>query len=730
MNPPEALPPFCRSRPLLAILVISVLGLFVELMLIRWIGTEVRIFAYLQNTVLVVCFLGLGLGAFTCRQSVDFRRLLTPLLVLLLLLAIPFTRRALGSISEMLGSLEGVMIWHQAISEQPIKTFGYVFLGLATTFLLLLLIAEIFVPIGRCLGRLLDDHPNTIRAYSVNVIGSLLGIWGFVALSVLYLPPGVWMALAAMLLVPFLWRGSHARLNTGLLFGCVGLAWIAGLDQKAISVHWSPYQKLVLREIEDREGKVGELSVEVNNTGFQAIVDLREETVLADPERYPPKMRGCSQYDLPSLLHPHPQSLLAVGAGTGNDVAGALRQGVKEVVAVEIDPAIIDIGTRHHPEKPYDSPRVTVVNDDARSYFAGCRRKFDVISFGLLDSHTMTSMTNAQLDHYVYTRESMEQAKSLLTEHGVVVLSFAAVKPFIEDRIAGTLRSVFGEEPICFGLPSTHYGWGGTMFIAGDLETAREQIATNRPLAAMVAEWQQKFPVALSYTTPITTDDWPYLYLESRHIPILFFFLVGLMALLMWRFQRKLQMPNLLKSWSLSHWHFFFLGAAFLLLEVQNISKASVVLGNTWWVSAVIISGVLIMVLLANAITERFPNIPRGPVYLALCGSCVILYFVDISRFASMPFASKAIIVGGLTTLPMFFSGLVFIRSFSLTPSKHEALGANLMGALAGALLQSITYWSGIKALLLIVTVLYLLAAITATLSTQDRRVGPNPVPV
>jgi len=154
-----------------------------------------------------------------------------------------------------------------------------------------------------------------------------------------------------------------------------------------------------------------------------------------------------------------------------------------------------------------------------------------------------------------------------------------------------------------------------------------------------------------------------------------------------------------------------------------------VVLGNTWWVSAVIISGVLIMVLLANAITERFPNIPRVPVYLALCGSCLALYFVDISQFASMPFASKAIIVGGLTTLPMFFSGLVFIRSFSLTPSKHEALGANLMGALAGALLQSITYWSGIKALLLIVTVLYLLAAITATLSTQVRRTVPSPVP-
>ena len=48
---------------------VSVLGLFLELMLIRWIGTEIRIFAYLQNTVLVVCFMGLGLGCLTCRKA-------------------------------------------------------------------------------------------------------------------------------------------------------------------------------------------------------------------------------------------------------------------------------------------------------------------------------------------------------------------------------------------------------------------------------------------------------------------------------------------------------------------------------------------------------------------------------------------------------------------------------------------------------------------------------------
>ena len=58
--------------------------------------------------------------------------------------------------------------------------------------------------------------------------------------------------------------------------------------------------------------------------------------------------------------------MLIVGAGSGNDAAGALRNGVEDVVAVEIDPAIIDFGRQYHPEQPYDDPRVRVVNDDAR----------------------------------------------------------------------------------------------------------------------------------------------------------------------------------------------------------------------------------------------------------------------------------------------------------------------------------------------------------------------------
>ena len=160
---------------------VSVLALFLELMLIRWIGTEIRIFAYLQNTVLVVCFMGLGMGCLTCRKPVVVREMLVPLVVLVLLLALPPSREVLGGISEMLTVLGDFLIWSHGISASPWHTVLSVVLGLALTFFLMVLLWDVFVPLGRMMGRLMDDHPRTIWAYSVNVAGSLVGIWLFVA---------------------------------------------------------------------------------------------------------------------------------------------------------------------------------------------------------------------------------------------------------------------------------------------------------------------------------------------------------------------------------------------------------------------------------------------------------------------------------------------------------------------------------------------------------------------
>jgi hypothetical protein len=62
----------------------------------------------------------------------------------------------------------------------------------------------------------------------------------------------------------------------------------------------------------------------------------------------------------------------------------------------------------------------------------------------------------------------------------------------------------------------------------------------------------------------------------------------------------------------------------------------------------------------------------------------------------------------------MAMSGIVFARSFSQCAAKDRALGANLLGALAGALLQSVSFLTGIRFLLVLVAAFYLAALTTA----------------
>jgi spermidine synthase len=597
-------------------------------------------------------------------------------------------------------------------------TFIYPFLGLGLTYIIMVMIVEMFIPLGRLLGRLLNEHPETIQAYSINIAGSITGVWLFVLLSFLYQPPFTWFLIFAALTFVFLDRSHRAwRFNLSLLLGIIILSWFAGMIPNTREVVWSPYQKLVLSDVNQGKG-IREYHVTVNNVSYQAMLSAKD--LVAQPEslRTEFNIKGVTQYDIPFILHPDPKSILILGAGTGNDVAGALRNGVSSITGVEIDPAIISLGQRYHPDKPYASSSVNLVNDDARSFLATSEQKFDVISFGLLDAHTSTSMTNAPLDHYVYTRESISRAKSLLADGGIMTLCFEARKPYIADRIAGVLREVFGRPPIIFRIPMSHYGPGGVMFIAGDLETASARIEKNQHLSLLIEKFRNDFPLNLSYTTKITTDDWPYIFLKAPGIPLLYCLLICLTAMLIMRNRKRLGFSGRFNLPSRENWHFFFLGAGFLLLEVQNISKASVILGNTWEVNAIIVTGVLFMILAANLLTYRFADIPLKWVYFSLFALCLLLYFVDLASFAFLPYLIKASIVGSVTTLPMLFSGIIFIRSFTLVAEKDKALGANLFGALTGAMLQSITFITGIKALLLIVLLFYVLAMITSSIKS------------
>ncbi|HMP01331.1 MAG TPA: methyltransferase domain-containing protein [Gemmatales bacterium] len=720
----------------LNLFLISVLGLFTELMLIRWIGTEIRIFAYLQNTILVVCFLGLGMGCWTCHKPAHFRMVLLPLAALIAILSVPWVRLEFAMITPRLSLIH--LIWDYSTTESSLFKGLAVAFALVQGFALMLLIWITFVPVGRILGRALDNHPRPILAYSANIAGSLVGILLYVLLCAVSTTPLIWCAVFAVIALCYLERPW--LLHLGLLAGIVAVSHLASafpdtrtstpknVTETPIGCWWSPYQKLFLIK-ETRtlpEGDHVMHTLYVNNCPYMALLDLRPEATTKLQSWYDPALTGLSQYDLPTLLQPKPGRMLIVGSGGGNDVAGGLRgpHAAEAITAVEIDPAIIRLGKEHHPEQPYQSPKVTVVNDDARAFFMNTDQRFDLIVFGLLDSHTTTAMTNARLDHYVYTEESLAQAKRLLNPGGVVVLSFEAQKPFIADRINTSLKELYNQEPLVVRVPVSAYGYGGFFFVVGDLDGVRARIEAQPRLQAFLDGLRRDYPIELPGTTRTTTDDWPYIYLETAHVPPLYFLLAVLLVVLFGVGNLLLGSRAALATWRVGHLHFFFLGAAFLLLEVQNISKAAVVLGNTWDVNAVIIASIMIIILVANLIAATWPRLPLGLAYVGLIGSAVGLYFVDLAWFGGLPYLARAAIVGLLTSLPMLFSGIVFIRSFATFTGKDVALGANLFGALIGGLLQSLTFVTGIKALLLIVAGLY-----AAAWATRPRSAGTASTP-
>jgi hypothetical protein len=157
-------------------------------------------------------------------------------------------------------------------------------------------------------------------------------------------------------------------------------------------------------------------------------------------------------------------------------------------------------------------------------------------------------------------------------------------------------------------------------------------------------------------------------------------------------------------------WHFFALGAAFLLLEVQTVSRATLLFGMTWVVNAIVISTVLVMILLSNLVESRWPKLPHWFIVAGLGVTVAQLALVPLSWFNGLTGVAKLVAASAFLTAPVFFAGLIFIRSFATCPDKAQALGSNLIGALVGGLLESLSFLTGIRALVLVVGLFYALA--------------------
>lgn len=283
------------AKALWLLFLVSAVTLFLELVLIRWVSTEVRIFAYLQSSVLVVCLLGMGMGCFASHRAVDLRRLFVPLVAIALLMALPFTYVALLSISTILAQFGDFHIW----ATKADGDWGQFVAALVLTALVLFLAWTAFIPLGQLVAGLIDAHPNTITAYSVNIFGSLVGILAFTGASALGLGPSAWFGLLALPLLYLAWNGErHRTLNTALAVAVPVLVVLASFNQRG-EVLWSPYQKLEMITHHSTDTDTGatydKRTIYVNNTGYQVALDLRPETTNRYPQLFDPDLSAMTQ---------------------------------------------------------------------------------------------------------------------------------------------------------------------------------------------------------------------------------------------------------------------------------------------------------------------------------------------------------------------------------------------------------------------------------------------------
>jgi SAM-dependent methyltransferase len=413
--------------------------------------------------------------------------------------------------------------------------------------------------------------------------------------------------------------------------------------------------------------------------------------------------------------------VLVVGAGLGNDVAAALRHGVERVDAIEIDPTILDLGRRLHPERPYSSPRVRLVNDDARAFLARSGETYDLIVFGLLDSHTLlSSMSSLRLDSYVYTEESFAQAKARLAPGGHVALSFStSVRgwEWLTARLYQMVSEAFGTEPLLLHLAYD----ASTLYLVGP--NVRERLETDPLLAELVVG-----PLPQSQPAGAATDDWPFLYLREREVPWLPYgaTLLGVLiigGILVARSLRRSE--GALDSLAGSHpagalsrgaaaeapvgldLPMFFLGAAFMLVEVKGISQLSLLFGSTWLVNALIISAVLLLALAANCFVGWWRPTHVGPAYALLLVALLADYALPPGMLVGHDLLTRTVLGTLVPLAPLLFAGVIFATLFARTKAPARAFGSNMLGALVGGLLEYASMALGFKALGLVALGLY-----------------------
>jgi hypothetical protein len=480
------------------------------------------------------------------------------------------------------------------------------------------------------------------------------------------------------------------------------------------------------------------------------------------------------------------KSAFIIGAGGGKEVLTALQYGFRKVDALEVNPSIVDLLKGRYADFTgylYSKPGVSIINDEARSWLAGTNNKYDLIQSAMVASYSASMSGIFMLtENVIYTKEAFELYFSHLEPDGILSVArwgdrerpAQILRTLNIARAALAARGVspseFGRHVILLGATDRdrHDKIGELLlslkpFSEADIAQARQFASRLGYEIEYLPDGERAQPFAdfisggSNVDAGLPTDDCPFFFTPARpgkselelglhpqamglvvlNFTLLFDLLLVVatillpaVAMLKDRFQSKAQML-------LPAWYFSCIGVAFMLVEVAQIERLTVLLGNpTYSLSVVLFS--LLLAAGSGAATLNillYLKIKTSHLFAAIVLASSIL--ITVSALASAaavdllvqePVSIRICIAAVLVFLPGFFMGwalplglTVFMRTSPTGGAWFWAVngGASVLGSCIAAIL-SIS--QGITCTFLTGAVLYLLCLLpcVATVAKRD----------
>lgn len=468
---------------------------------------------------------------------------------------------------------------------------------------------------------------------------------------------------------------------------------------------------------------------------------------------------GHLKYDVTNIGHYLIQQgrIFVVGAGGGRDVLSGLVFDQRQIVAVEMNRAIISAvngvfgDVTGHLDR---HPRVRFVNDEARSYLARTPEPFDLIQISLIDTWAATAAGAFVLsENTLYTSDAWKLFFARLTDNGILSVSRWHRRPIPSEMYrvvalaTNTLRLEGIDNPRSHlmviatrrkaGEPADTPGVATllmkrTPFTEAEITTI-ESTAKTMNFELVIAPRPSSHPDFVALTNPRTvdafvarfpedlsspTDDRPFFFkMDSSLVRGLFLYVAALtLGFIVVPVFLKAE-PRVLKDTFALSLAFAAIGVGFMLVEIAQMQRLLFLLGHPTFSLSVVLFGLLISSGIGSFVSGRTTAVRLSVLAPRLLGALVVVLaliglITPPAIRAFQGFATPIRIVMALLLLVPagFFMGMAFPVAMRIASLKHPSLmpwlwainGATSVTASVLAVLISSTWgisaawWTGV----------------------------------